>query len=334
MIVIPPSYQITPEMLELISKIDANLIYLSQVNLPDLLKDKIRRVSILKSSLFSARIEGNTLTYEKMEEGNDKTAEKKEIFNILKAVQFIENTKPAKITLKMILTLHSLVLSKLSGDSGFLRTEPSAIFNKAGEAVYITPAPGKILELLKQLLKFSNSGNEKFPIIISFISHLIFEKIHPFIDGNGRVGRLLVFAILKSKQKTGPFFIPFEEYLDNNKEEYYYHLNQGFKNTNDFLNFMLQAFYEQTEKTKQMIAAEIGKEQYLLTPRQEEIMDIIKDHNIVSFDSIKRRFLKVPPRTLSYDLKKLIDKKLVIKIGKTRGTYYKIALQMSPDNEK
>jgi len=72
-----------------------------------------------------------------------------------------------------------------------------------------------------------------------------------------------------------------------------------------------------------MVTEEMGKEQHLLTPRQEEIYNIIKDHNIISFDEIKRRFLKVPPRTLSYDLKKLINKKLVIKIGKTKGTYYK-----------
>lgn len=325
MITIPPPYLITPEMMELISKIDANLIYLSSVSLPGLLKDKIHRTSILKSSLFSARIEGNTLTYERINREGDETDEKKEIFNILKAVQFIENSDPSlKITLKTILTLHSQVLNELSDDGGFFRTEPSAIFNQTGEAVYITPTPDKISGLLEKLLKFSNSEKEIFPIINAFISHLVFEKIHPFIDGNGRVGRLLVFTILKSKQKDGPFFIPFEEYLDDKREEYYYHLDQGLKNTNDYLMFMLEAYYTQTEKTKQMVADEMEKEQLLLTPRQEEIYNIIKDHHIVSFDEIKRRFLKVPSRTLSYDLKKLINKKIVIKIGETKGTYYKV----------
>ncbi|MFH0936893.1 MAG: Fic family protein [Candidatus Daviesbacteria bacterium] len=323
---IPPKYQITPQILELISKIDANLMYLSSMSLPASINNKIQRTSLLKSSLYSARIEGNTLTYEQIHREDDKTNEKKEIFNILKAVQFIESTNfSSKITSKTILMLHSLVLSGLSDDGGFFRTEPTAIFNTAGIAVYITPSPNKISELLKSMLHYSNSRNEKFPIINAFISHLIFEKIHPFLDGNGRVGRLLVFAILKSKQKSGPFFIPFEEYLDNKRQEYYYQLDNGLKNTNDYLIFMLGAFYEQTEKTKQIVVDEMGKEQYLLTPRQEEIYNIIKDHNIISFDEIKRRFLKLPARTLSYDLKKLINKKLVIKIGETKGTYYKIA---------
>lgn len=325
MITIPPPYQVTPEMVELISKIGTNLIYLASLSLPDLLKDKIRRTSILKSSLFSARIEGNTLTYEQIEKEDDETDEKKEIFNILKAVELIENSDPiSKITSKIILTLHSQVLAGLSGDSGFFRIEPSAIFNAAGEAVYITPAPDKIPGLLDNMLQYSNSEREKFPIINAFVSHLIFEKIHPFIDGNGRIGRLLVFAILKSKQKSSPFFIPFEEYLDEHKDEYYYHLDQGLQNTNEYLIFMLQAFYAQTEKVKQAVENEIWQGQLLLTPRQEEIYNIIKDHRIVSLDEVKRRFLAVPTRTLSYDLKKLMDQGLVVKIGKTKGSYYQL----------
>lgn len=325
MLAIPPKYAVTQAMLELISKIDANLIYLSSVILPILLKDKIQRTSILKSSLFSARIEGNPLTFDQIQKSDRETDEKKEIFNILKAVKLIENKELSSgITLKYILILHTHVLAGLSGDAGFLRTKPSAIFNTAGVPVYITPSPNKIPELINQLLKYINSKNEMFPLINAFISHLIFEKIHPFVDGNGRVGRLLIFSILKSGQKNSPFFIPFEEYLDDHKDEYYYHLDNGLRKTNDYLMFMLEAYYTQTEKIKQTVTEETGKEQHLLTPRQEEIFNIITDHRIVSFDEIKRRFLEVPGRTLSYDLKKLLDKKLVIKIGKTKGSYYKL----------
>lgn len=323
MLAIPPKYEVTSGMLGLISKIDANLIYLSSVNLPDLLKDKIQRTSILKSSLFSARIEGNSLTLEQVNREDEETDEKKEIFNILKAVQLIEKTDfSSGITLKNILKIHAQVLSGLSGEAGYLRTDPSAIFNTAGVAVYITPSPNKIPELINQLIKYINSEDENFPLINAFISHLIFEKIHPFIDGNGRVGRLLAFLILISKEKTGPFFIPFEEYLDEHKEEYYSHLDNGLRKTNDYLMFMLGAYLSQTEKIKQMIIEETSKEQRLLTPRQEEIFNIIKDHRIISFDEIKRRFLEVPSRTLSFDLKKLMDKELVIKIGKTKGSFY------------
>ncbi len=88
---------------------------------------------------------------------------------------------------------------------------------------------------------------------------------------------------------------------------------------------MLTAFISQLEEMKKIVFEEMNKKELsLLPPRQDEILNIIRDHNIVSFDFIKRRFLKVPERTLRYDLKKLVEKKYIIKIGKTRGSFYKI----------
>lgn len=66
------------------------------------------------------------------------------------------------------------------------------------------------------------------------------------------------------------------------------------------------------------------KVQIFLPPRQEEIYSIIKDHKVVSFDMIRRRFLKVPERTLRYDLKKLSEKNVIEKTGETKGRYYRI----------
>lgn len=65
-------------------------------------------------------------------------------------------------------------------------------------------------------------------------------------------------------------------------------------------------------------------ETILLPPRQEELYYVIRDHNMVSFDFLRRRFLKIPPRTLRYDLKKLSDKGFIVKIGKTKGSFYNI----------
>jgi len=88
---------------------------------------------------------------------------------------------------------------------------------------------------------------------------------------------------------------------------------------------MLNAFCTQAEKIKVEVEKELNKKNIVhLPPRQEEIFNIIKNHKTVSFDFIKRRFLKVPERTLRYDLKKLCDRGMVIKIGKTRGSFYKL----------
>ena len=323
---IPPVYTISDEMLSLITNIEAQRLYFSSLNLGDQIKENIQRVSLLKSSLFSARIEGNPLKISDFEFGNETEEEKKEeVFNIVKTINFIDkDVRKNILTKNIILHLHSLVLQDIAPDAGHFRTEVSAIFNEGGVAVYMPPPPTQVLKLLDELLTYVNS-EEKFPLIAAFVAHLIFEKIHPFLDGNGRVGRLLISAILKSKDWDFSLTVPFEEYLDEHKDDYYFHLSQGMQNTNAYLEFMLEAFYSQIEKIKNQVNQEIAKENNLfLPPRQEEIFNIIKDQIIASFDMVRRRFIQVPERTLRYDLKKLLDRKLIEKSGETRGRYYRI----------
>src|SRR3990167_8628786 len=219
---IPPIYKITPEILEVIAKIEANRIFLNSVSIPEQLKDKTQRVSLLKSSLYSAKIEGNPLSLNELDTTSNRQ-KKKEVFNILSAIKYIEKSSlnNEKVTQKDILDLHKLVMNDLSPETGSVRTEMGAIFNQAGVAIYLSPPPSQINELLSKLLEYVNSGSEKFPLVTAFISHLVFEKIHPFIDGNGRVGRLLIFAVLQKKNWKFNLNIVLEEYLDEHKNAYY-----------------------------------------------------------------------------------------------------------------
>jgi Fic family protein len=323
---IPPSYTITSPMLALIVKIETERLHIASLNLPKPLKEKIQRVSLLKSSLYSARIEGNPLKLSDVDTGYKKSQKKLEVFNITKAIRFVDgHVRKGDLKKDILLQIHTLVLKNLSPDAGRLRREASAIFNQAGIAVYMPPPPRTISKLLDDLLSFVNLDTEKFPLIVAFIAHLTFEKIHPFLDGNGRVGRLLTAAILKSRGWDFTFTVPFEEYLDNHKNDYYFHLDKGQENTNDYLLFMLEAFWQQTQTIKAQIEEELKKDQKVfLPPRQEEIYAVISDHRVVSFDMIRRRFTKVPERTLRYDLKKLLDRGLIEKSGETRGRYYRV----------
>jgi Fic family protein len=322
---IPPNYTLTPEIIELITKIEAHRINFVSLKIPAQIKENIQKTSLLKSSLYSARIEGNPLelldiSFEKSNEIN-----KLEIFNILESARFIETgIKEKEVTKEMLLELHKRTLKGIDEGAGHFRTEQSAIFNQAGVAVYIPPSPLSISKFLDELLLYINGNKERFPLVKAFIAHLVFEKIHPFLDGNGRVGRLLISLILKAKGWDFTFTIPFEENLDENKSDYYFHLDEGLKNTNGYLSFMLNVFLNEIEKVKEQIEKNSSKkEQLFLPPRQEEILNIVKEHSIISFDMIRRRFLKVPERTLRYDLKKLLDKGIIEKTGETKGRYYR-----------
>lgn len=321
---IPPRYTITSEMIQYIVHIDALKYFSSSLKIPPLLKEKIQRISYLKSSLYSARIEGNPLTYDNIHK-SEEDIKKKEIYNIMSAIHHVERTifSEKTISKQFFLQLHKKIMHDLSPDAGYFRKEMSAIFNEAGIAVYIPPPPQKISIFIQELIRYVYNTEERFPLICAIISHLIFEKIHPFIDGNGRVGRAMISAILKSKNYDFGMAIPFEEYLDNHKSEYYYYLGIGLKKPEEYILFMLKAFLNQTQHLKDQIEKEMEeKEIIFLPPRQEEILNIIKDHNLVSFDFLKRRFIKIPERTLRYDVKKLAEKELIVKIGKTKGSFY------------
>ncbi len=313
-------------MIATITQIESVRLHINLLNLPKTLKEKIQRVSLLKSSLYSARIEGNPLELADVQVQDKKTQKKLEVFNITEATRFIDgHVKKGDLNKDLLLDLHMRVLKNLSPDAGHIRLEASAIFNQAGVAIYMPPPASQISKLIANLLSFVNSDAEKVPLITALITHLVFEKIHPFLDGNGRVGRLLIAAILKSRGWNFTFTVPFEEYLDNHKDDYYFHLDKGLGNTNDYLLFMLEAFWQQTQTIKAQIEEELVKNQKVfLPPRQEEIYNIISDHKVISFDTIRRRFTKVPERTLRYDLKKLLDRGHIEKSGETRGRYYRV----------
>jgi len=321
---IPPRYQITSEILELISKIEALKIYFSSIEISPERKEKIKRVSTFKSSLFSAKVEGNPLLLGEIE-STPREKEKKEVFNILNAIKYIEKLEVKKITKKQILVLHELVMKGLSDDVGRFRRSPEAIFNESGVAIEIFPFASGITDLLNKLIKYLNSGMERFILIKAFIGHLVFEKIHPFVDGNGRVGRLLINLILKSGSFDFTLVVPFEEYIEKHKEEYYFYLDGGLKNPEDYLMFMLKGFLEKADELRVGLLTKEPAD-LLLPPRQEEILKILKEHQTVTFDFIKRRFLAVPERTLRYDLKKLLEKDFIVKIGKTNKSYYRYKL--------
>lgn len=324
---IPPTFTISNTIVSLLANIEANKTHIALYPIPQKIITNQTRISLLKSSVYSANIEGNSLTPDDIlaqEQQEEKQYERQEIENIISALSYIrEKNIPETIDLSYLLQLHKLVMHKLvhPSQAGTFRHEPSAIFDKAGNIVYMTPPPSEVPILLKDLLHVINDETSMFPLLKAPLVHLVFEKIHPFLDGNGRVGRLLLQTILAKHAYHFHWLMSLEEALAQKKLLYYTLLEQN--DATEFITFFLELLYEESERLKKMITTltHPTKEDFLL-PRRKEILAIMRDHQMVSFEQIQRRFLKVPARTLRYDIKQLKKEGLIKKIGTTRGALY------------
>lgn len=323
--IIPPLYVLTSTISQYLAMIQGACDIIDSVSIPTEVETNIRRASLLKSSLFSARIEGNTLTLDELANTPSKDQKKVEVFNIAKALDLVTQRRAKDIAVKDILQLHAIIMNGLTEKErlGKFRKESSAVFNSAGIAIYMPPSARSIPTLIEKLLKFMNSSKEPLVPIRACLAHYSFEKIHPFLDGNGRVGRLLLQAVLYKGGYGMKGLVSVEEFLDTHRTLYYRGFDNPQRDVTDYVEWMLQALYESAQKAKQMVLDKktIQPEDYLL-PRRAEIYNIIKDHRLVNFDQIRRRFRMVNERTLRYDLKKLQDERLIRKLGTTNGAHY------------
>ena len=321
---IPLKYALTQNMLRLIASIEVKRAALEKMQIPQNLIKSLQRKSFLKSSLFSAKIEGNSLDIsdvDNLNRFNPKFRERVEIENILSGFSFISGKKD-DIDKDFVLGIHRIVMKNLTEALGVIRKEPSAIYNQSGFPVYIPPPPSQIQELFLKLFSYINQKDSENMLIKTFTSHISFEKIHPFLDGNGRVGRLLLWAILLKGEYSFNGLISIEEALNERKEEYYAYLNKS--DATPFIEFMLELLEVQVQKALEELSVKEYKKEDLLLPKRKEILDIIRDHEVVSLDFISRRFYKVSDRMIRYDLKKLENEGYIIKLGTTRGVRYRL----------
>jgi len=291
-------------------------------------KQSIFHQQLLKSSLFSARIEGNTLTLAQSKEIDLKNPKQKtdlEISNVLKCLNNLHKL-PAKLSLKSITSIHKQVMDKIDHGAGQLRSESSAIFDGLGNVVYLTPEPKDMMQMLDLLLQNHNKKLESTKQLIkSAECHYYYEKIHPFIDGNGRSGRVLLQHQLQKSSLFASYILPVDEYFEKNRSQYYFHLEKNTRDIEPFVKFFLDGVVFSLKKLLQdidNISHNSSDTVVSLLPRRHELVEIIKDHPYISLDSLCRRFPTIPRRTMAYDVNWLVKNNHITKHGSTNGVRY------------
>ena len=217
-----PPYEITDEMLELVSNIMENLGKLSNVNKLEKLP-RLRRVNRIKSIHSSLAIENNTLSIEQVTDvinGKQVFGPKEDIIavhNANLAYKELENINPYSID--DLLKIHGIMMNGLVSEAGKIRTGQVGVYNNDGKVVHLAPSAKLVSGQLEQLFDWIKNSSANM-LVKSSVFHYEFEFIHPFRDGNGRMGRLWQTSLLASWK---PIFawIPIESIIKDNQEEYY-----------------------------------------------------------------------------------------------------------------
>ncbi|MBI5620583.1 Fic family protein [Candidatus Gottesmanbacteria bacterium] len=321
----PPIFTINPSIKQCLYDLDVLKAALLLHPIPESKAKFLREASILKSSLYSARIEGNPLTLAdvgQLEAGvvnSDKHLQ--EVFNLSTIYSSLDRFAVQPFTLDCIREIHKVVMNGLISPSGLFRVEESAIFNSAGIAVYLPPAPRDVLGLLEGLIQWMLTTKDPIPVVAA-VFHIWFEKIHPFEDGNGRVGRVVSAIILRHGEYGFGGLVPFEEYLDHHRQDYYDALGKDRQDVSDFIEFYLHTLVSQVRSSLHAVDEPLPVRHTSLSPRRAEIVEIVNEHALASFDFLSRRFRAVPTRTLHYDLSELIKSGYIRRLGTTRGALY------------
>lgn len=238
-----PPYEITDEMLILVSEIMENLGKLSGVNGLEKLP-RLRRVNRIKSIHSSLAIENNTLSIDQVTDvinGKRVLGPEKDILevqNANNAYNGLPNIDPYNVN--DLLKIHGIMMNGLVKEAGRIRTGQVGVYNQKGEVVHLAPPAELAHQQLIQLFKWLKTSNTNM-LIKSSVFHYEFEFIHPFNDGNGRTGRFWQTALLSSWK---PIFawIPIESIIKENQEEYYkaITLSTSQAKSNIFILFMLE----------------------------------------------------------------------------------------------
>ena len=166
-------------------------------------------------------IEGSTVKLDEVktilqEKPKTNDPEERETLNVSEAIEFVKNNQEIDLSLDLIKRLHQICFKGSKSFAGQFREKEVVIRNPKGEVVHRGVPPDEVKNYLKEMLEWYKDNKDKFrPIVLASLVHNQFEHIHPFEDGNGRVGRLLLnFILLKND------YPPINIYLENRREYY------------------------------------------------------------------------------------------------------------------
>lgn len=341
-----PRFTITNKILIAISKIEASEEVIQHSPLLPLWEKQFKEDAIIRSAYHGTHIEGNMLAKDEAKdllEGKDiigRPRDIQEIINYRKVTEYIDdeaNKKIDKITETLIKKLHRLIVYKLLPDeqSGEYRLKQVVVKNsKTGEITFRPVPPIEVPFLMREFVYWLNqeNRNEIHPVLKAGIAHHELVRIHPFIDGNGRVARSLATLILFLGGYDIRRFFSLEEYYDKDAVSYYNNLQKASSgDLTSWLEYFTHGASVEFERVKERILKlskdvklknKIGGKQIYLTDRQMKLIEYIQEIGYIQNQSFSSVFTDVSEDTVLRDIQDLTKKGIIKKVGSTKAARY------------
>ena len=314
-----PPYKITGKILKLIAAISEKIgeVKSAHLNKPPAELRKKNRVETIHSSL---EIEGNTLTIEQITaiiENRRVIGPEKDILEVKNAIAVYDNLdKFNPFSFNSFCEAHGILMNGLIESAGRLRSKSVGII-KGSEVTHVAPPSEMLNPLMNDLFDYLTNDHD-LTLIISCVFHYEMEFIHPFEDGNGRMGRLWQTLILKSAYPVFEY-LPMETLIKERQEKYYEALGKS-DNTGEstlFIEFMLEIILESLEEL-----LNIQNVSLLNIDRINLFKSIIKMDYFSRKDYLKN-FREISTATASRDLQFAVENGLIEKIGDKNATRYR-----------
>lgn len=315
-----PPFEITNAILDEIAEI-AELVGHMNATLGLSTNPTLRRTNRIRTIYSSLAIEQNTLTLEQVTavlNGKRVIAPPRDIAEVKNAYEIYEMMDSLNpYSVDDLLSAHEVMTRGLVEESGCFRSRPVGVVDKQGNILHFGTLPDYVPGLVTELLEWVRDSDFHM-LIKSCVFHYELELIHPFADGNGRIGRLW-HTLLLTQWKPMFAWLPVESIIHDRQDEYYQAINRSNNEAEStaFIEFMLSAIQEALIEAVQVNDAEgVSTEEQ----RWSQIECFLKKNGTISNSDV-REMLGVSAATANRILARFVEEDKIQKtrIGKSWG---------------
>ena len=345
-----PKFTITNKILKNIGSIEASKEIIDKAPLLPYYEKEFQQNAIVRSVHYGTHIEGNELNLsqaEKVLSGQEVVARERdvqEVINYRRVMDYVGKSEirdpKFEIDEELIKQIHKLTVYKI------LEPEKCGVFRKTqvvvknsltGEVSFKPPMSVAVPFQIKDLILFINSHFDIHSVLKSGTVHYELVRIHPFIDGNGRVARALSTLILFQEGYDIRRFFSLEEYFDSDAGAYYDALQSVSKREGDltaWLEYFSLGLSIELSKIKEKVEhisidaklkERLGGKPLLLSNRQLKIIEYIQKTGFLQNQAFEQLFPMVSEDTILNELKVLVSSGIIKKHGVTKGAKYIMA---------